>query len=67
MADAKAVLKEAIDEMALLARSEGSLEQLQALAALAHLAFYSETGVAPDDDVRSGGLHETGLRHLGLI
>jgi hypothetical protein len=67
MANARDVLKEAINEMNLLAGSGGTLEELQALARLAHTAFHAGDGEVPDDEVRkNGGLHATGLSHLGL-
>ena len=67
MANARDVLKEAIYELSLLAESGGTLEELQALAKLAHKALHAGDGEVPDDDVREGGLHATGLCHLGLL
>jgi hypothetical protein len=67
MANARAVLKEAVEEAALLAGTGGELEELQALAKLAAKALHAGDGDVPDDEVREGGLHPTGLGHLGLL
>ena len=67
MANARAVLKEAVDEAGLLAGSGGTLEELQALAVLARSALWAGEGEIPDDEVRNGGLHATGLHRLGLL
>lgn len=67
MADADAVLEEAIEELHRLAVSGGKLEELQRLARLAHAAYHARGGgEVPDDEVREGGLHVSQLRRLGL-
>jgi hypothetical protein len=66
MVKASDVLREAVREAALLANGGGSLEELQALANLARDALNAGDGEMDDDVVRGGGLHATGLSHLGL-
>lgn len=69
MADARAVLTEAVDEASLLAGSGGTTDEMQTLLLLAVKALAAITtgdGSLPDEDVRNGGLHATGLSHLGL-
>jgi 8-oxo-dGTP pyrophosphatase MutT (NUDIX family) len=67
MADARAVLREAVEEAGLLATTGGSMEKLQALALLARKARWAGEGEVPDEEVRESGLHASGLSKLGLL
>ena len=65
MADAKAVLKEAIDEGRLMAGGGGRIEELQVILRLIHKAYYSEDGTVPDRQVREA-LHSAKWERLGV-
>jgi hypothetical protein len=66
VADARQVLEEAVNEAALLARTGGSLEELQRLVLLARTALHAEDGQVDDETMREGGLSPGAFQRLGL-
>lgn len=67
MAKGTDVLREAVEELGLLADTGGHLEEMQSLSILAREALRAGSAEMPDEVVESGGLHPTRLTNLGLV